>query len=61
VAWTEHDGIPALDGALAWVGCKLRDVIAGGDHVIVTGEVTGLRTREGNPLVFHQGEYKLLG
>jgi flavin reductase (DIM6/NTAB) family NADH-FMN oxidoreductase RutF len=61
VAWTERDGIPAIDDALVWVGCELRDVIAGGDHVIVTGEVTGLETSEGNPLVFHQGEYKPLG
>ena len=32
----------------------LRDVIAGGDHVIVTGEVTeAWRHGEGEPLVFH--------
>ena len=39
IDWSERDGIPAIDGALAWVACDLRDVIAGGDHVIVTGEV----------------------
>jgi len=38
----------------------LRDVIAGGDHVIVTGEVTGLKTSQGDPLVFHGGEYRPL-
>jgi flavin reductase (DIM6/NTAB) family NADH-FMN oxidoreductase RutF len=61
VAWSEHDGIPAIDGALAFVACDLRDVIAGGDHVIVTGEVTALETSEGDPLVFHVGEYRPLG
>jgi flavin reductase (DIM6/NTAB) family NADH-FMN oxidoreductase RutF len=61
VAWRERDGIPAIDGALAFVACDLRDVIAGGDHVIVTGEVTGLETTEGDPLVFHGGEYRPLG
>ena len=61
VAWSERDGIPAIDDALAWVACDLRDVIAGGDHVIVTGEVTALETSEGNPLVFHAGEYRPLG
>jgi flavin reductase (DIM6/NTAB) family NADH-FMN oxidoreductase RutF len=60
VEWGERDGIPAIDGALAFVGCDLRDVIAGGDHVIVTGEVTGLETSEGDPLVFHEGEYRPL-
>jgi flavin reductase (DIM6/NTAB) family NADH-FMN oxidoreductase RutF len=60
VGWSERDGIPAIDGALAFVGCDLRDVIAGGDHVIVTGEVTALETGEGIPLVFHGGEYRHL-
>ena len=51
--WSERDGIPAIDDALAFVACDLRDVIAGGDHVIVTGAVTDLETSEGDPLVFH--------
>jgi len=61
VEWSERDGVPAVDGALVFVACDLRDVIAGGDHVIVTGEVTGLETGEGDPLVFHGGEYRPLG
>jgi 3-hydroxy-9,10-secoandrosta-1,3,5(10)-triene-9,17-dione monooxygenase reductase component len=61
VAWSERDGIPAIDDALAWIACDLRDVIAGGDHVIVTGEVRDLATGEGNPLVFSGGEYRPLG
>ena len=60
IGWNERDGVPAIDGALAFVACDLRDVIAGGDHVIVTGEVTALETGEGTPLVFHGGEYKHL-
>ncbi len=61
VAWSERDGVPAIDGALLFLACDLRDVIAGGDHVIVTGEVTSLETTEGAPLVFHDGEYRPLG
>jgi 3-hydroxy-9,10-secoandrosta-1,3,5(10)-triene-9,17-dione monooxygenase reductase component len=61
IAWGERDGIPAIDAALAFVACDLRDVIAGGDHVIVTGEVVALETSEGDPLVFHRGEYRPLG
>jgi 3-hydroxy-9,10-secoandrosta-1,3,5(10)-triene-9,17-dione monooxygenase reductase component len=60
VAWSEREGIPAIDDALVWVACELRDVIAGGDHVIVTGEVTDLHTSEGDPLVFHAGLYRPL-
>ena len=36
-------------------------MIAGGDHVIVTGEVVALESTEGDPLVFHGGEYVPLG
>ncbi|HEX5714409.1 MAG TPA: flavin reductase family protein [Solirubrobacterales bacterium] len=61
VAWSERQGVPAIDGALAFIACDLRDVIAAGDHVIVTGEVVALETGEGDPLVFHQGEYRPLG
>jgi flavin reductase (DIM6/NTAB) family NADH-FMN oxidoreductase RutF len=61
VAWSERNGIPAIDDALAFIACDLRDVIAGGDHVIVTGEVTDLEASSGDPLVFHGGEYRPLG
>ncbi len=61
VAWSDRDGVPAIDGALLWLACDLRDVLAAGDHVIVTGEVRELATGAGDPLVFHGGEYRPLG
>ena len=60
VDWAERDGVPAVNGALVFIACELRDVIAGGDHVIVTGEVLSLRSSGGTPLVFHGGEYRPL-
>jgi len=33
------DGVPVIDGALAWATCDLRELIAGGDHTIAIGEV----------------------
>jgi 3-hydroxy-9,10-secoandrosta-1,3,5(10)-triene-9,17-dione monooxygenase reductase component len=61
VAWSDRDGIAAIDDSLAWIACELRDVIGGGDHVIVTGEVRDLGLGEGDPLVFSGGEYRPLG
>jgi flavin reductase (DIM6/NTAB) family NADH-FMN oxidoreductase RutF len=61
VEWSERAGIPALTGALVWVGCELRDLIEAGDHVIATGTVIDLESREGDPLVFHRGVYRPLG
>ena len=60
VGWSESMGIPVLDDAIVWIGCSLRDVISGGDHVIVTGEALGVEEREGRPLIFHEGAYRTL-
>ena len=60
VAWQERAGTPTIDGALIWLGCELRDVIDGGDHVIATGEVLDLEQSDGEPLIFHHGEYRPL-
>jgi len=60
VGWRERDSIPVLDEAIVWIGCELRDVISGGDHVIVTGEVLAVEEREGSPLLFHEGAYRPL-
>jgi flavin reductase (DIM6/NTAB) family NADH-FMN oxidoreductase RutF len=60
VDWHDRDGVPAIAGTLLWVSCELRDVIAGGDHVIVTGEVRDLEAAGGEPLIFHRGEYRSL-
>jgi flavin reductase (DIM6/NTAB) family NADH-FMN oxidoreductase RutF len=57
----DRDGIPAITDALIWIACELGDVVSGGDHVIVTGAVTGLETRDGDPLIFHGGGYRPLG
>lgn len=60
VAWTERAGIPVMDEALVWVACELRDLLDGGDHVIVTGTVLALGARDGTPLLFHDGAYRAL-
>ena len=57
---TSEGAVPMLDAAIVWVGCRLGDVIAGGDHVIITGEVLAIRQRDGDPLLFHGGTYRPL-
>ena len=52
-----EDGIPILDGSLAWATCRLRELIPGGDHTIVIGEVTSLGLGDGRPLLWYGGRY----
>jgi flavin reductase (DIM6/NTAB) family NADH-FMN oxidoreductase RutF len=59
--WTERSGAPAIDGCLAWLGCELRDLLPGGDHLIGLAEVVDLERTDGDPLVFFRGDYRALG
>jgi flavin reductase (DIM6/NTAB) family NADH-FMN oxidoreductase RutF len=58
VAWSESAGSPRLDEGLMWVACELRDLIDGGDHLILTGAVLEAESREDMPLIFHRGAYR---
>jgi flavin reductase (DIM6/NTAB) family NADH-FMN oxidoreductase RutF len=58
VEWSESEGCPRLPEALMWVACELRDLIDGGDHLILTGRVLEAESRQGRPLIFHHGEYR---
>lgn len=58
VEWVESDDLPRLTGALLWVACELRDLIDGGDHLILTGNVLAVESQEGRPLLFHRGAYR---
>jgi flavin reductase (DIM6/NTAB) family NADH-FMN oxidoreductase RutF len=58
VEWSESEALPRLPGGLMWVACELRDLIDGGDHLIVTGSVLAAEAREGQPLLFHRGAYR---
>jgi flavin reductase (DIM6/NTAB) family NADH-FMN oxidoreductase RutF len=58
VEFSESEGLPRLPGALMWVACELRDLIDGGDHLILTGSVLAAESRDGQPLLFHRGDYR---
>lgn len=56
--WCEVHGVPVLDRNLAWIACELRELLPGGDHEIGVGAVVGMGAgAEGDPLVFHRGNY----
>ena len=60
VEWATEDGVPHLDAAIVFIVCRMRDVVSGGDHVIVTGEIESIRERPGEPLLFTAGGYRTL-
>jgi 3-hydroxy-9,10-secoandrosta-1,3,5(10)-triene-9,17-dione monooxygenase reductase component len=52
-----ENGIPVIEGSLAWATCELRELIAGGDHTIAIGEVVSLGLGLGQPLLWYSGRY----
>jgi flavin reductase (DIM6/NTAB) family NADH-FMN oxidoreductase RutF len=61
VPHTVHDGIPVIEGTLAWVGCRLEQLYPGGDHeigigAVETAEIAGSGHAE--PLIWYRGAYR---
>jgi flavin reductase (DIM6/NTAB) family NADH-FMN oxidoreductase RutF len=59
IGWRRSgNGSPIIDGSLAYIDCRIHDVIESGDHFIVVGAVEDLDVlHEGGPLVFFRGGY----
>ncbi len=55
------EGVPVLDGVLAWLVCRVMARVPAGDHRIVLAQaVAGDPTGEGRPLLYHQGRFNAL-
>jgi flavin reductase (DIM6/NTAB) family NADH-FMN oxidoreductase RutF len=57
---TRH-GTPVLQGALAYLECRLQSSQDAGDHTIFIAEVEDVVVREGKPLLYFQSGYHEIG
>ena len=57
---TRH-GTPVLHGALAYLECRLQHTQEAGDHTIFIAEVEDVVVREGQPLLYFQSQYHMIG
>jgi len=48
---------PLIHDAVAAIECKIVDLLPGGDHTIIVGEVEATKIREGKPLLYFRGGY----
>jgi flavin reductase (DIM6/NTAB) family NADH-FMN oxidoreductase RutF len=53
VPWTEDGGAPRLDGSPGWLACTVAQLVDGGDHVVVLGDVWSAVRADGAPLTYH--------
>ena len=55
------EGVPVLDGVVAWLVCRVVARVPAGDHRIVIAEVVvGDPAGAGRPLLYHQGRFTAL-
>ncbi|MPY50869.1 flavin reductase family protein [Streptomyces acidicola] len=55
---TGAEGVPVLDGVLAWLVCRVVARVPAADHHIVLAEVVlGDPSGAGRPLLYHQGRF----
>jgi flavin reductase (DIM6/NTAB) family NADH-FMN oxidoreductase RutF len=53
VDWVDDGGAPRLVGSPGWLACTVSQLVEGGDHVIVLGEVHAAATTAAPPLTYH--------
>jgi flavin reductase (DIM6/NTAB) family NADH-FMN oxidoreductase RutF len=59
--WIElPSGVPALADAIAVFECRIAQHSLLGTHSLFIGEVVGVSTAAGEPLLYHDGRYRLL-
>ena len=62
VDWDEgENGMPRLKGAVATFECKKWNIMEGGDHLIIVGQVEAFSATDDDPLLFFRGGMRQIG
>jgi flavin reductase (DIM6/NTAB) family NADH-FMN oxidoreductase RutF len=51
--WYQESGCPRFEGAAVWLGCRVADLVEGGDHRVALGDVTRVYVADTEPLTYH--------
>lgn len=54
------EGIPVLEDALVSLECRIKKSCDGGDHSIYIAEVENAEIKDGSPLVYFHGNYRVI-
>ena len=57
---TATTGAPILADCLAFLDCRVREILPGGDHEIFVGEIVAGEYQGGDPLLYFAGRYRRL-
>lgn len=54
VPWSARSGAPHIDGSACWIACEVHQLVPGGDHTIVLGNVIESDYLDQAPLTYHK-------
>ncbi|HKS76805.1 MAG TPA: flavin reductase family protein [Terriglobales bacterium] len=60
VPFTSRNGMPLLEGAVAYFVVRVVEIHTAGDHTLYVGEVEQFEARDERPLLFFGGRYQSL-
>lgn len=58
VVRTAETGAPILSDCLAFVDCRVVDILPGGDHEVFIGQIEAGELYDGHPLLYYSGKYR---
>ncbi|SNS82524.1 flavin reductase family protein [Rhodococcoides kyotonense] len=57
VPWNLSSGLPRIEGTSVWIACDVAELVDGGDHVIITGDVRRTESLVTAPLTYHRRQF----
>ena len=60
IRFVERQGVPLLEGAVAYFVVEVVDAHPAGDHTLYIGRVEHFESRDERPLLFYGGQYQQL-
>ncbi len=61
IRFTTRNGVPLIEGAVAYFVVEVFDAHPAGDHTLYIGRVEHFESRDDKPLLFYAGKYRELG
>jgi len=58
--FVQRNGMPVIDGAIAYLTTKIVDMHLAGDHTLYIGEVDYIEYNDDDPILYYVGKYRKL-
>ena len=60
IPYIAQGDVPVIEDSIATLSCKVMDTAKAGDHMIFIAEVTDIKVKTGDPVLFYGGKYRTI-